>query len=186
MNENVDWVLVPDRDEPNAEHRRFAETLAEAIVARDHAAAHAMLAGWLQRIVSAEDLRRLLDRYCEIIAESIGRGLMLPAEYSVHYSDWNLEYLTGGSGWGARPREGGRIEPDDLIDVNWGIEDDATLPIPPENTDENFRAWISIEFTPTPQERYECGIDCYFQLGFILVEEAGRLRVGYFHITGAD
>jgi hypothetical protein len=55
-------------------------------------------------------------------------------------------------------------------------------PFDPGLTAENFRKWLCIEFKPTEDSEF----DACFDLWITIVEENGRLAVGYLEATDAD
>ena len=56
--------------------------------------------------------------------------------------------------------------------------------LPPEITEENFRKWMVIQFTPAPED--ELDVDAWFDWWMMLVEVGGEYRIGYFEIEDPD
>ena len=56
--------------------------------------------------------------------------------------------------------------------------------IPEEITQENYRKRLVVEFTPSEEE--EIDVDAWLDFWMIVVEEDGKMRIGYFEIEDPD
>ena len=148
--------------ELNTEYRGFADGFAAAVVARDFDRAHGCLASWLGRTVSADELRRIVEDEVHVTAEAAGAPPdVFPATYEI---GWNASTLAS------------LREPRSYALVRAIAE---------EVTDENFRQWMKVQFQPGLDED-GLDIDAYFDLWMVVVDEDGRLAVGYFETTDPD
>jgi hypothetical protein len=142
-------------------HRDFAGRFARAIIAKDYAAAHRMLAPWLQRSLTPARLAEVIEAEVKEIADinEIGADVH-PKTYQIDSNICTLEDL-----------KGFRSYAEDRI-------------IAPEVTDENFRKWMVIQFQPSEDE--ELDVDAYLDWWMILVEQDGEYSIGYFEIEDPD
>lgn len=145
------------------EVKAFGQALGRAIVGRDFAAAHGMLAPWLQNNMTPADLQQQIEGECaEFMAlyELSEDTPLYPADFTLDGNSCTLEDLKAEPSY----REGRSI--------------------PPEVTTENFRKWMVIEFLPDPEEERE--FDAYFDWWMIAVDVIGQLKVGYYEIEDPD
>ena len=148
-------------EELSTEYRGFAEGFAAAVVARDFDGAHECLASWLGRAMNAAELERIVADEVRMTAEAAEASPdVFPAAYEIGWNSSTLASLR-------EPRS---------YAVTRAIADDVT--------DENFRQWMKIQFQPAIDE--EVDIDAYFDLWMIVVDEGGRLAVGYFETADPD
>jgi hypothetical protein len=145
----------------NKSYRKFAAQFAEAVIAKDFTTAHQMLAPWLRRSVTPQQLSRIIKEKVNEIAEANELGGDLhPGSYQI---DWNISTL-----------EDLRTPP------SYGDE----RSIPAEVTDKNFRQWMVIQFQPKEEEELE--IDAYLDWWMMVVEEGGEQKIGYYEIDYPD
>jgi hypothetical protein len=144
------------------EYTEFAEKFARSVIALDFDAAHKRLAPWLQKELTDTDLRAVIENGLRETNEVWEiNELIYPADFRIGGNSSALEDLKEDPGW-RTPRQ-----------------------IPAEITEENFRQWMFIEFLPDEDdERIE--FDGWFDFWFILVEQGGEFRIGYFEITDVD
>lgn len=142
-------------------YRDFAEQFAEAIIAKDYAAAHRMLAPWLGRSITPARLAEMIEAEVKETADvNELDGDLHPRSYEIDSNICTLE---------------------DLKSPRSYAEDRS---IPPEVTDNNFRQWMVIQFQPSEEE--ELDIDAYVDWWMILVEEDGEYKIGHFEMEDPD
>ena len=141
--------------------RQFAETFADAIVARDFDRASTLLAPWLRAQHTPERLAELIDAEVTATLEAceLDAG-PYPGTYTFGWNDIGLASL----------RELPSYE--------------VERKIPNEVTSENYRQWMKIEFQPLEEEELE--VDAYFDLWMIVVTDGPGLAVGYFEMVDSD
>jgi hypothetical protein len=143
------------------EYREFAERFASAIVVRDFTSAHAMLAPWLQRSMTADGLARMIQNEVQETAEiNEIEGELHPGTYEIDSNSCSLQDLQEPRSY-AKDRD-----------------------IAPEVTAENFRQWMVIQFQPAEDEDLE--IDAYVDFWMIVVEIGGEYKIGYFEMEDPD
>lgn len=150
-------------------YKEFARRFAETILAHDYSSAHSMLASWLQPSVSPEQLQRLIETELREVAELAElEEMRYPAAYRVDenplsYEEWREVEERSQEYKGSR----------------------RCLPqIPPEMTGENYRKRLVIEFTPGEDE--EIDVDAWMDCWVIVVEDGGKLSIGYLEIEDPD
>lgn len=144
-------------------YRQFAETFAAKIIDSDFVAAHEMLAPWLMRSVTPEQLRRLIQKEVQEVAEANElEGDLHPSSYEIDSNICTLRDLKAAPSY-KEPRH-----------------------IAEEINEENFRQWMVIQFQPSEQEQDELGIDAWLDWWMMLVDVQGELRIGFFEIEEPD
>jgi hypothetical protein len=144
---------------------RLAGDCARALIADDYDAAHALLAPWLQRQVSAHELRAIIKK--QFLADTA------PIDFQASGNDSTLEEL--------REHYEEYYEGDatrTLASVesfgDWGP---PSIHIANEITAATFRQWLSIELTPEADD--ESGLDYLLRLWVIVVDENGTMKIGH-------
>jgi hypothetical protein len=141
--------------------RTFGEKFSAAMIAKDYGSAHALLAPWLQRIVSPETLRGEIDQHAQDMCR-----------------EWNMDVPVYPA---ACDLDGNAaIDVQGLREPDW---DGADPNVPAEITDANYRYWMSLQFQPAEGE---AEFDAFFDLWIALVEHDGALRVGYYKFSDPD
>ena len=145
--------------------RQFADTFAHSIIRMDYAAAHRMLASWLQPEVTPERLREFVETELKAVAEGFDlEEIIYPKAYHADGNSCSLNELRAERSYATSRR--------------------SSESVPPEVTEENFRKWMVIQFTPAPEDGLD--VDAWFDWWMILVEVDGEYRVGYFEIADPD
>lgn len=144
------------------EYKEFAGKFAQTIVDEDFDAAHKFLAPWLQKEMSAEEFRGVIEKWLWEMNEVWGiEELIFPDGFEIDGNSSTLSSLKEDMSW-RDPRK-----------------------IPDEITEENFRKRMVIEFLPDEDDdRVE--LDGWFDFWFMLVETDGEFRVGFFEIEDVD
>lgn len=138
---------------------------AQAVVDGDYKAAHAQLAPWLQREVKVKTLEKVLKR--EMID-----GIQ-PIDFTTGGNDTTLQDLREGY---AEYHEDDRSRTFSTCD-SFGEYGQPSIYIADEITPENYRQWMSIDFTP--EEDNEAGIDYCLRLWLIVVKVDGAMKIGH-------
>jgi hypothetical protein len=153
----------PVSDERKVE--RLAGDFARALIDDDYDAAHRLLAPWLQRQVTAAELRAIIKK--QFLAETA------PVDFQVSGNDSTLDEL--------REHYEEYHENDatrTLASVqsfgDWGP---PSIYIADEITPANFRQWLSIDVTPDLDD--ESGLDYILRLWLIVVDVNGTMTVGH-------
>ena len=140
-------------------HKEIAGELARAVIARDYEAACGLFASWLRETTPPERFRELVEeRLGEMMQYAGCEELTYPVDFEVDGNSSTIDQL----------REHRSYAPD--------------RPIPGEITGENFRKWLCIQFLAGD----DVDIDAWFDFWAIVVEENGRLALGYFELEEPD
>ena len=145
----------------DAAHRELGQKFSAAVIAKDYAAAHALLAPWLQKSMTADQLRADIDQHVREMCE------IWNMEQPVYPAECNLD---GNSHMNAD----GLREPD---------YDGSEPNVPAEVTNDNMRYWMCMQFQPAEGA---AEFDAFFDLWAALVEHAGALRIGYYRFMDPD
>src|SRR5262249_20439388 len=128
-------------------------------------AAHAQLAPWLQREISSATLKRVLERELveglAAIDFTTGGNDTTLQDLREHYTEYHKD---------DRSRTFSSLG-------SFGDWGQASVYIADEITRENYRQWMSIEFTPDPDN--EEGIDYCLRLWLVIVAVDGVMRIGH-------
>ena len=142
-------------------YRAFGEKFSAAIIAKDYASAHALLAPWLREKLTPEKLREEIEHHVrEMCQEWNVAGEIHPAECD----------LDGNSS----------IDVQGLREPDW---DNSVPDVPAEITDANYRYWMCQQFKPAEGS---VEFDAFFDLWVALVEHEDALRVGYYKFMDPD
>lgn len=144
---------------------RLAGDFARALIGDDYDAAHALLAPWLQRQVSAQELRTILKTQslagsAAVDFQASGNDSTLD-ELREHYQEYHE---------GDETRTLASVE-------SFGEWGPPSIHIANEITAANFRQWLSIELTPEVDD--ESGLDYLLRLWLIVVDVHGTMKVGH-------
>jgi hypothetical protein len=144
---------------------KLASDLAQALIEDDYDAAHALLAPWLQRQVTATQLRSIVKK--EFFADLPPIDFVVSgndstlAELREHYAEYHkndaTRMLTTAESFG-----------------DWGP---PSIYVADEITPANFRQWLSIDLTPEPDNEF--GLDFILRLWLIAVDVEGTMKVGH-------
>jgi hypothetical protein len=144
---------------------KLASDLARALIEGDYDAAHAFLAPWLQRQVTATQLRSIVKK--EFLADlppidfvASGNDSTL-AELREHYAEYHESDAT---------RTLATVE-------SFGDWGPPSIYVAAEITPGNFRQWLSIDLTPDPDNEF--GLDFILRLWLIAVDVDGTMKVGH-------
>lgn len=144
-------------------YKDFAQAFAVNIIELDFVAAHRMLAPWLMNSITPEQLRRLIHKEVQEVAEANEiEGEYHPGSYEIDSNICTLQDLK---------------ETPSYRDARQIAE---------QVNEENYRQWMVIQFQPTQQEQEELDIDAWLDWWMIVVEVEGELRMGYFEIEDPD
>jgi len=148
-----------------ASYRAFGEKFSAAIIAKDYASAHVLLAPWLMKKVTPEKLREEIEQHVREMCK------VWNVEDAIHPAQCDLD---GNS----------RIDVEGLREPEW---DNSVPDIPAEVTDANYRYWMCQQFKPEEVTvEFDAFFDAFFDLWLALVEHEGELRVGYYKFSDPD
>ncbi|HYV61273.1 MAG TPA: hypothetical protein VE958_01285 [Bryobacteraceae bacterium] len=141
--------------------RVFGETLGRRALAKDWAGVRAMLAPWMQRSLSVEEVRCFFENeYRSLLEESGVKGM--------HYPEYPDPEVGGNTYMNAsRLRE--PIE----------FQNKKIRPVAPEVTDENMRFWMKLQLQCSDQQMARFGFDYFCEVWMAVVETPAGLGVGY-------
>jgi hypothetical protein len=144
---------------------KLTSDLARALIEDDYDAAHAFLAPWLQRQVTATQLRSIVKK--EFLADlppidfvASGNDSTL-AELREHYAEYHESDAS---------RTLATVE-------SFGDWGPPSIYVAAEITPANFRQWLSIDLTPDPDNEF--GLDFILRLWLIAVDVDGTMKVGH-------
>jgi hypothetical protein len=141
--------------------REFGEQLGRHVLARDWAAARALLAPWLRATQTADDVRRFFeDEYRATLRESGIDELRYP-EYPE--PDIGGNQFTNATSL----REPMSFKPGYL------------RPVADEVTDDNMRYWMRMQLQCSDAQMDELGFDFFAEVWMAVVQTDEGLRVGY-------
>jgi hypothetical protein len=162
-------------------YKKFADTFAEAVIAKDYNKAHAMLADWLQPRVSAATLQAMIEKEIREVCEAneIDEEVY-PTEWRVDGNESTLESISQpqiytsvrNSGWLGKQQKDSAGQ--------------LVTPVAQEFTEGQFRKWLSIQFMPDDDTQERLGFDAYLDFWMALAEVNGEYRIGYFEIEDPD
>ena len=154
--------------EPESDERkiqRLAGDFARALIDDDYEAAHTLLAPWLQRQVTAQELRTIIKK--QFLADTAAADFQASGNDSTleelreHYDEYHegdtTRTLTSVESFG-----------------EWGP---PSIHIANEITAASFRQWLSIELTPELDD--ESGLDYLLRLWIVVVDVNGAMRIGH-------
>jgi len=160
-------AVVASTASTSDEHRMDAllTTFGDAIVAGDYKSAHGQLAPWLQKEITAEKLQTVLER---VRLEETAFG-----DVVVSGNDSTLDELR--SHYGEYHRDD-RSRTFTTVDEfgEWGP---PSIYLNDEITNDNFRQWSLLEFTPDPDAGSE--LDYLLRLWIIVVDVNAEMRIGH-------
>jgi len=138
---------------------------ADAVIAGDFEAAHALLAPWLGKQVTPLQLQSLLEKARFADLELI--------DFALAGNDISLEHLRSGYD------EYYKDEPPVTLATaeESGAYGPPSIRIADEVTPESFRQWMWLEFTPDPDN--EAGLDYCLKVYLIVVESDGKMQIGH-------
>lgn len=148
------------------EYRSFASQLAASIIAQDFQQAWAYLAPWLQTQYTPEKLQEAIEKQIAEVCESMEVDLVkAPKAFDLDSNSLSISELR------------------DTVESSQEWMPDQPE-IPAEITDDNFRQWMVITFTPAPEDESE--VDAWMDFWFSIVELDGHFKVGHFNIEDPD
>ena len=142
-----------------------AEAFATAMINDDYAAAHQLLAPWLAKQVTAKLLREILTK--EFLADTQPVDFVIAGNESTldelrsHFQEYYKD---------DKARTLGSL-------TEYGMWGPPSVSIADEITPANFKAWLSFDLTPDPDN--EWGLDYMLRVFLIVVEIDGVMRIGY-------
>ncbi len=144
---------------------KLASDFAQALIDDDYDAAHGLLASWLQRQVSATELRSIIKK--AFFAD------LAPVDFVVSGNDSTLvelreHYAEYHKGDATRTLATAESFGD------WGP---PSIHITDEITPANFRQWLSIDLTPDADNEF--GLDFILRLWLVAVDVDGTMKVGH-------
>ena len=141
--------------------RALGEHLGRRALARDWPGVHALLAPWLQRTMSPDDVREFFENeYRESLKANGVEDLRYP------------EY--------AEPEVGGNnfMNATELRKpISWA--GNKVRPVAPEVTDDNVRFWMSVKLLCSDAQMESLGFDFFSETWMAVVTTSEGLRVGY-------
>ena len=144
-------------------YRQFAHTFATRIIESDFAGAHKLLAPWLMQSVTPDQIRAMIKKEVQEVAEANElEGEMHPTSYEIDSNSCSLSDLKEIPSY-REPRQ-----------------------ISDQINEETYRKWMVIQFQPSEAEQDELGIDAWLDWWMMLVDVEGELRIGYFEIEDPD
>ncbi|HEX8891304.1 MAG TPA: hypothetical protein VF779_19305 [Pyrinomonadaceae bacterium] len=146
-------------------YKQFADAFAHSILRLDFSAAHKMLAPWLKDEITPERLRLFVETELKEVAAGFDlEEIIYPKAYHADGNSCSLDDLRSARSYITSRR--------------------SNESIPTEVTEENFRKWMVIQFTPAPEGELE--MDAWFDFWMMLVEVGGEYRIGYFEFEDPD
>jgi hypothetical protein len=145
--------------------QKVGADFAQAVIDGDFKTAHALLAPWLRKQVTAKKLQSILDKErladLELMDFAMSGNDSTLEELRSHYAEYHDD------------------DPDLTLATaeEFGAYGPPSIHIPNEVTPENFRQWMSLEFTPDPDN--EAGLDYCLKVWVIVVESDGVMRIGH-------
>ena len=158
-------AAAPEPISDDRKVEKVATDLGQALVDDDYAAAHALLAPWLQQQVTPAQLESIIKK--QFFAE------LAPIDFAVSGNDSTLEELREHY---AEYHEGDASRTLATAETfgEWGP---PSIHIAHEITPANFRQWMSIDLTP--DEDNEFGLDFILRLFLIVVDVDGAMKIGH-------
>lgn len=141
--------------------RAFGEDLGRRALARDWAGVHALLAPWLQRALTVEQVQAFFEDEYRLTLKDSGIDEM-------HYPEHPEAEVDGNQHTNATAlREplsfaGGKVRP-----------------VAPELTDENMRYWMRLQLQCSDAQMETFGFDFFSEVWLAVVQTPDGLRVGY-------
>jgi hypothetical protein len=141
--------------------RSFGDTLGRRILARDWSGAHSLLAPWLQRTQSPDDVRAFFeDEYKLTLQDSGIEGM--------HYPEYPDPEVGGNTFLNATAlRQPIEFKNNEVRDVA------------PEVTDDNMKFWMKLQLQCSDEQMASFGFDFFAEVWLAVVETPDGLRVGY-------
>ncbi|MBV8757412.1 MAG: hypothetical protein JO257_09065 [Deltaproteobacteria bacterium] len=149
--------------------RRVMTQFAQAIIEGNTTAAHRLLAPWLQRAVTPDELAAVFERGRIADAPAPARIFDLGLSSAVDYAT-----LTEASGPHASLAS---YAHGDELDPEIGMEGPPCFALDPALDDDNFRGWGVLDLGPPDGD--ECGLDFVLRLSIALAEVDGKLCIGH-------
>lgn len=147
-------------------YQQFADAFAQSIIRLDYSAAHKMLAPWLQDEMTPERLRLFVETELKEVAAGFDlEEIVYPKAYRTDGNSCSLDDLLREQHSHVTSRR-------------------SNESVPAEVTEENFRKWMAIQFTPAPED--EMDVDAWFDFWMMIVEVDGEYRIGYFEFEDPD
>ena len=134
--------------------KALCDKLADCIVQRDFKGVHALLAPWLQATLGPSEIEEMVDTANEGLSHP-------PHAWTIDEGLVGLEDLR---------------EPDDFGPPSGKLAKAIT--------EDNFRGWLSIQFTPDPSVHEEQNV-C-FDIWLVAVEHNGAVLAGYLEAAEAS
>jgi hypothetical protein len=165
----------------DADLRQFADTFAQAVIAREYERAQAMLADWLQPTVSAATLQAMIEREVREVCEANAIAADLhPQSWQVSSNSSSLEAIrepqvytsVRNSGW--------------LGEAKRDAAGKLVSPVADGFTAGQFRQWLAVQFMPSDESQQAFGIDAFLDFWMAVAEVDGEYRIGYFEIEDPD
>lgn len=150
-------------------YRKFAQEFAKKINAEDFEAAHLFFAPWLRSEITPDGLREMVESELRETADAAGlEELIYPKNFQIDSNSCTI---------------------DDLREIKkreYAYGRRARRPISDEITNENFRQWMVIQFTPAEGEDAELDVDAWFDFWIAIVDVDGEYKIGYFEFEDPD
>jgi hypothetical protein len=141
--------------------RSFGEDLGRRALGRDWAGVHSLLAPWMQRSMTVDDVRTFFES--EYQGTLTANGIE-----QLHYPE-NPEPEIGGNDF---TKASALREP---ISFQGG----KVRPVAPEVTHENMRYWLKVQLQCSDEQMNDLGFDYLCEIWAAVVDTPEGLRVGY-------
>jgi hypothetical protein len=141
--------------------RGFGEEFGRRALARDWPGIHEMLAPWMQRSLTVDQVRAFFeDEYRSILQDNRIEGM--------HYPEYREPELGGNNFMNATKLR----EP-------ISFQSDKVRAVAAEVTDENVRYWLKVQLLCSDEQMAQFGFDYFCEVWMSVVETSDGLRVGY-------
>jgi hypothetical protein len=144
--------------------RLFGDDLGRRALARDWPAVHALLAPWMQRTMSVDDVRAFFENEYRATIRSSDIGETDEMHYPEH-----PEPDVGGNG---HTNATALRQP-----MSW--DNGRVRAVAPEVTDENMRYWMRLQLQCSDEQMETLGVDFFSEVWLAVVTTGEGLRVGY-------
>jgi hypothetical protein len=131
-----------------------------------------------------EPCKALAERLAAaVVAQDFGAvRSMLAGPLQKKFTTKKLAQLVAEESKHSGPPDAFRFADGELTAADLREEAGGSTPLPAHVTDGNFRRWCCIEFLPEEGSQ----VDACFDWWMAVMDEKGKLAVGFFHITDAD
>lgn len=152
----------------NPDYTNFASKFAEYMINKDFNSAWNMFGEGLKKDVSPQKLQEVFEEQLYLVGENNEKieGIIYPEEFIVGFGLLDTLEEFG--------------EPDEYSEFS------SSKVLPDDITKENYLKWMHITFLPTEEHGFQIEVDGWMDFWFILKDESGEYKIGYFQIMDVD